>query len=274
MADFMDVNTIDVKLLSNDRDHFNAFVYTSHIDAADEIYRRSKNIKLKNKIESFLHYDIPKPLQESCKAVLFRQLFSPNYELRRFIHLIDVLNLEPMFLEYYEDKFTSINPLKHCLGKMRFQSDLDSSRLIIRNVNIIDFNSSQGKKINSVETVWGQSLIEFHHQLLEEIFPNSSQFLYDGSPWFHRQGDKARTYYVKYLALFIQNGILFENFTLDSEELEFIKDIFLPAFVYVWKAIGVKPIIVPLLSSHNQDEKYWSSYPLDMLDCVKSMRIV
>lgn len=257
-----DLCKLNIKELIADKEAFRSFVYSSPSEVKCEITRRWENIELQKKVDAFLEGDIPISLVSGYKAVLFRQIFSPNYELLRFMKLIDVLGFKPLFLEYHEDKFTSLNPLKHGLGKLRFQQDserLPSAR--IKSQTIIDFNGSQGKKLREINTIWKQSLVDFHHELLSSEVPDYNKYLFDASDWFHRKGGSARRYYLQYIALFIRNGVCFENFVLEGDELRFIEDVFLPNFILIWRIMGVKPIFVELLPVDTQADIHWISYP-------------
>jgi len=264
---------IDIKKLLTDTKKFNEFVYSPLSEAMKELQVRWEDKELETKLHKFLQGDFPRPLVNGFKAVLFRQLFTPNYEFRHFMSLVTTLNIKPMFLEYHDDKFTSQNPLKHSLGKIIFhQYKGKNGNTRIDSRNVIEFNINDGKRICEIQTIWGQSLIDFHHELLESIFPGSNTYLFDGSLWFHRGGKCAKEYYTRYMALFVRNGILFENFILDGDELRFVREVFLPAFIEVWKKTGKKPQIVSLLSLDTQANKYWISHPIGTLTYVEEKK--
>lgn len=268
-----DLRNSDIKELLKDQEKFRSFVYSSPAQAKCTIIKRWKDVKLQERVESFLEEDIPFPLSGGYKAVLFRQIFSPNYEFLRFIKMTDALGLEPLFLEYYDDKFTSMNPIKHCLGKLKFQDDIgqiQTSRM--KSQTIIDFNGSQGKKMREINTVWKQSLVDFHHALLGSVVQDYKKHLLDASDWFYRKGGCARSYYLQYITLFVRNGICFENFILEGDELRFIEEVFLPNFIQIWKVMGVKPIFVELLPLHTQRDSHWVSYPPTISHLISSIK--
>ena len=68
--------------------------------------------------------------------------------------------------------------------------------------------------------------------------------IFDLSNFFYKMGKNASEYYPKYLALFIKDGILCENFLEDGREGVFTKKVFIPAFERVCKYFGIKPLIV------------------------------
>lgn len=264
---------IDIDELVKDREAFNKFVYTSLNEAIEELEIRWKDYQLKNEVDSYLNYNIPYPLIDKPKVVLFRQLFTPNYEFLRYRNVIDVLDIEPVFWGYYDDKFTPNNSLKRYLGKMPINKGIGKKGgAKVEYKNIINFNESNGKKIKDVKTIWGQSLIDFHHELLNIISPNMNQYLFDASEWFHSNNGFAKDYYKNYVTLFVRNAILFENFILDGEELEFTKNIFLPAFIEVYKKTGKKPLIVALEPTEIEGDLFWLSYPTHVSNHIEKKK--
>jgi len=232
-----------------------------------ELQARQKNDAIERAVNDALGTNIPEPLQKGIKAVLFRQICSPNFEFRYFMRLTELFKLEPMLFEFVEDKFLGINQVKRFLGKLRMQQSISSEKIVLN--TILDFNSNNGKKIRDVNTYWTQSLTDFHHELLELFAPGTNQFLYDASEWFKHEGGNARNYYIKYLFLFMKHGVLFENFSFCKSELKFVKEIFLPAFISIWRKTGLKPLICELLPSDTQDDNFWLSYPFEIKGCIK-----
>ena len=270
MSEAPDLSKIDINALVADRKAFNDFVYTPLKEAVVELEKRRKDKKLEAKINDLLKGDIPEPLKEKSKIVMFRQLVSPNYEIRRFVNVADAWEVDILFWEYHNDKFTSNNELKHALGKMPFYTGMGKDgRARITNFNIIDFNTSNGKKISEVKTLWGQSLIDFHHKFFRNRYSDVNHHFFDASKWFKEHGAGAAGYYTNFLSLFIRHAILFENFLLDSREISFTKDIFLPAFINIYRITGLKPIIVALEPTHIEGDKFWVCYPNEEKAFVK-----
>lgn len=265
----LDLNNINIEELIKNRTHFNSFVFTPILEVMNVLKKRWCDKQLEKKVDEYLQGKLPIQFQNSFRAILFRQLFTPNYEFRHFMSIVNLLDIEPLFLEYHDDKFTSNNILKHSLGKMRFQQGIGRNGGInIKCRNVINFAENDGKKLKNIQTLWGQPFVEFHHELLELEFPGSSKHLFDASDWLHSQGGGAKNYYCKVLSFFIRNAVLFENFLLQGAELIFIKEIFLPAFIEVWKLTDKKPIIVPLLSLETQEDIFWVSHPIETLSCI------
>jgi len=259
--------------LVSDREKFNKFVYTSVNDAVNELEkRRSEN--LQSRVTKFLSVGVPEALNNQKRAVVFRQLVTPNYELRRFISLVDAIDrFSPLFFEYANDKYTDNNEWKYHLGKMLFYAGTGKKGgEKITRLNIIDFNTSRGKKISEVRTIWGQSLIDFHHELFDEVYKEKNKEIafFDASQWFSKSGGNAKEYYKNFLALFVSHGLLFENFMLDVKELTFTKDIFLPAFIQVLNETGKKPLIVALEPTEVESNLFWMCHPYNTKEFVDS----
>lgn len=254
---------VDIEELISDREKFNRFVYTPVEEAVEELEKRRQDKSLKEKVRSFLDNNIPEPLENEPKGVLFRQVATPNYELRRFVSIIDAIGLKPLFWEYYQDKFVAKNEVKYYLGMLAFFLKRGKKGgLVCEYEKIIDFNSSNGKKLSEIKTVWDEDLIAFHHSLFNTTYRNfSSEAFFDASHWLKDHGGTALDYYKNYLMLFITNGILFENVMLDSKEISFTREIFLPAFIDVLKKTGLKPIMVALEPTEIETDEFWMCHP-------------
>ncbi len=254
----------------SDRELFNKTVYTLPLDALQELKERWKDTELEKKVLDYMKDGVPEVFQSGFKAVLFRQVATPNYEFRRFMCVPDALELDPIFLEIHNDKFTLNNPMKYQLARLGIHMGLGKKgggKIIYK--RILDFNESHRKTIKEVRTLWGQSLIDFHHELFLEAFPKYATKLLDISSWLHNGGRTAFEYYREVVGLFVRNGILFENFVLEGDELEFTRDVFLPAFFEVWKTTGYKPLIVALEATKEEGSEFWSCYPPDTLGRIE-----
>ncbi len=255
--DFFNIDNI-----ISSKESFASFVYTPIDRAISEIQERQNDSELERIVRSYLSVPLPIPLQAGPKAILFRQIFTPNYEFLRFRSLLDAYEITPLLWEYHDDKFTPNNPMKRFWAKIPIYRGIGKKGgSKIEYHTIIDFNKSNGRKIRNVETVWGQPLVHYHHKLLKNAAPELVQHLYDASEWFNMNKGSAKDYYRDYVALFIKNGILFENFFLYGDDLDFTKDIFLPAFIDVYKATGKKPLVVALEPTEIEDDIFWMTYP-------------
>jgi hypothetical protein len=259
--------------LVSDRRKFNEFVYTSLEDAVSEINKRESDAQLKKYLETNLPSGRPSIFDRKRCAVLFRQVATPNYEFRRFISLIDGLeDYTPVIFEYFDDKFVDKNEFKYHLGMLAFycgRGKKGGEKICL--LNIIDFNKSRGRKISEINTIWGQPLTDFHHELFNAAYGNKKDvvLMSDVSLWFAQNGGGAALYYKKFLSLFLQNDILFENFMLDSKELSFTKEVFLPAFISILNETGHKPLIVALEPTEVESDVFWMCHPGEDMKTVE-----
>jgi hypothetical protein len=236
--------------------------YTQLTEARKEIRKRWKNEKLKKKINEFLGNDIPEIFKKEPRAVFARHVATPNLEHQYFLRKSSVAELTPLFLEYLSDKFSPENAPKYYLGKTFFIYKKGKNGGYANSCKkLIDFNKSSGKPLNKISLHKNDSerLVDFHHNFLEPTFPNISR--YDISDWYKKKGGKPEKYYKHLLALFLRNGIMFENFLLNEEEINFTKQIVIPSFQEVEKYFNIKPLIVRLLPSSSESDPLWYWYP-------------
>lgn len=250
--------------LFKDRDSFNNYAYTHWEDALAELDRRASDEKLQSYIDSLLPHGLPPVMEGKRSMVLFRHIATPNYEIQRFLICADSLDtLQPLILEYTNDKFNNRNEMKFVLGKVPFHKGLNKlGEPIIERHNIIDINASNNKPISEVETVWGQRLVDFHHEMFEHSFPHLKGNVFDLSEWLHKFGPSARDYYKGFLALFLRDAVLFENFLVDGKEYEFTRDVIMPAFMEIEQECGVRPLIIALEPTHIEGDQFWISHDI------------
>jgi hypothetical protein len=202
-------------------------------------------------------------------------LASPNYETRRFIALAELGNLAPVIWEYLDDKFVTSNPEKYSLGKLSFYYGTGKKGgAKIERTKIVDLQSYNGKKISEVQTLWGDSLVDFHHKILLDTYKEKTKLaLFDASRWFHQNGSRADQYYDLFLSFFIRDGLLFENFLLDGAEYEFTEKVFFPAFRRAQNLFGVKPLIVALEPTDIEGDEFWRSYPPEIRQLLPPLSV-
>ncbi len=264
----------EIEELLSDRKKFDEFIYTPLEEALSEIKNRKDDKNLIQYVNKILPNGVPLIMKDQKSAVLFRQVASPNYELRRFLSLVDGADgLTPLFFEYHNDKFTDNNDLKYYLGMMPFYNGKGKKGgEKINYLKIIDFQSSRGKPIKDVKTRWGQSLSAFHKGLFKEAFGSkiTDTMFFDASEWFNGNGNKAKTYYKKFLTLFLKDGVLFENFMINEPERSFTKEVFLPAFIEIYKETKTKPLIVALAPTEIESNIFWFCLPGDSYSQIQS----
>lgn len=252
----------DIDSLVINHKQFDDYVYFESIEEAiKELKRRKEDKELQKTIQEFFReIGIPKQFQDDPPLVMFRQVATPNIETSRFIMIADGLDMKPIVLEYHQDKFTSNNIWKRYLAKLAFYEGIGKkggAKIFYK--NIIDFNTYDGERLIDINTLWGENLINFHHRLFFENYKHiDSENFFEASEWFRLGGLNASDYYYQFLALFISNGILLENFALDNEEYHFTKNVFLPNFKKITDYFGIKPIIVALSPTDIEDAEFWS----------------
>jgi hypothetical protein len=236
----------DYNKIMSDHKLFNEVVYTPLSQAIKILEERQKDKELIKKIEKLLNGDIPEPLKKIDKyGISTKQVATPNHDTLWFLRLNKEFGLIPVFSEFLEDKFVSINPFKRSLGVLEIGDSVNKKKL--KEISIVDFHKYEGKSIRDVLTLWGDSLVFFHKKLFEVYnFSNDDFIFHDDSDWLKRNGGSAEKYYKKEILLYICHGILFENFLLKGNEEAFTKNIFLPALEQAISLTEMKPLIVPI----------------------------
>lgn len=251
--------------ICSDREIFDELIYTDIDTAMKELHRRREDPELEKKVKEFLgEIPLPEPLKEEPRAVMFRQIATPNYETSRFLMAADGIDMKPLFFEIYDDKFTPENELKKYLLKLIFHTGIGKNNgPKIDTETIADIHVWSGKKFKEINTFWNQSLIDFHHQILKENYPEHKidNNLFDGSKWLNMCGNGAKDYYYYFFGLFIKNSILFENFVISKKgERDFINNIVIHSFIKVYNYFGIKPIIVALEPTDIEGELFWECH--------------
>lgn len=260
--------------LISDKSSFDEFVYTPWRDAVEELHNRQNNTEIDSYIEKILPNKVPYCMKGKQSMVLCRSIATPNFETQRFLMCADVLTtLQPLILEYTDDKFVGVNETKKALGKLSiYLGREDVANPKIKHIEIIDFTEAQGKKISSIYTDWGQSLVEFHHEMLFKAFPQVINNVHEMSDWLHQIGRSSTSYYKGVLSLFLKQGILFENYLTSKNDFSLTKNIVLPTIIEIKKELGIKPLIVSLDPLDTEGDKFWLSYPSDVIETVNNKR--
>lgn len=258
-----------VEALTSDPAAFYSFVYTPLNEAITEIERRRQDKSLQ--IDSGIGAPFDRD-DDKIRAVLFRNVTTPNHETRRFIDIVSVLDkLKPVFLEYTTDKFTNRNECKFSLAKLPFYKGKNKNdEPIFEYKKILDINKSNCQPINTIKTDWGQGLVDFHHNLFLECFPEFGCNVFDFSSWVKKNGNSAKEYYKIFLSLFLKQGILFENFLLKDAERTFTKEVVLPAIIEIMAKTGLKPMIVILDPVETETEYFWQAHPIESRQYVET----
>ncbi len=209
-------------------------------------------------------------LAERPHAVLFRQVATPNFELRLFARLAAAAGFEPLILEYHRDKFVTRNHEKLALAKMSFYDGLGrNGGPRLRSATVARLPEIDGVRFDAVATSWGQGLIDFHHDLLNYFPPLAAIERCEASNWFSRHGGAAATYYRDLLGLFSNGSILFECFWTVGEEGAFLNQIVKPAFVAAARC-APRPLVCRLYPERFDESSHWSRYPLELEPVVRA----
>lgn len=270
-----ELENTDIDTLLSDRNAFNRFVYTPLNKALDELNSRENDKDIDEYVKGLLHAGIPKIFEKKKYAFLSRSIVTPNYEVRRFLSIVDAIGtLTPLFWEYSNDKFVpNGNKAKHHLAKLHlYIGKGKNGGEKIKKFDLINFNTESGKKLCDVQTHTGESLVDFHKKfLLETCKQSKNAEFFDASDWYVDIGGGVTKYYKHILALFLKNGILFEDFIIeDKYEQPFIREVFLPAFIEIYKELGRKPLIVALEPTEMETREFWMYYPHSSVDFLES----
>ncbi|HVX91403.1 MAG TPA: hypothetical protein VHC20_07380 [Candidatus Paceibacterota bacterium] len=254
---------MEVNEILSSREKFNSLVYTPWEQALEELRHRKSNAQLDAFLGRLLPHGVPPAMRGAQSMVLFRHIATSNYEIYRFLAVADALHeLKPLILEYGEDKFNDRNEGKYFLGKLCFHKGVNKKgEAVWESIRVIDFNASNNKPISAVTTIWGQSLVDFHHELFQKSFPRHTDCAHDISEWLRSFGPTAKDYYKQFLALFLRDGILFENFFIDEKEFSFTKTVIVPAIEELIAEAGVKPLIVTLAPTEIEGDQFWHAHP-------------
>lgn len=245
-------------------------------EAVQELERRQKDPELKKKVEEYLKGDIPNYFKDGSILYLARHIVTPNFETLRFIHLMRQLGLKTVVSHDSKGMFVPYNQIKKALCKLpichRLSQKGDKLNEHYENVTIVDFNIADGKPFSEIKTLWGEGLIDFHTRLFTELLGSEKDIgRPDDAEWIDRhRRDNLLEHYKHLLALFLVHGIFFENYDLnDKHEVYFVKNILRPAYRFVEKKFGYRPLIVQVYPTTFESGRFWISYPKRVLDIVR-----
>jgi len=234
-------------------------MYVSAHTARLALWQRREDAQLQERLRNDLG-PLPDFLRAGPRAVLARQLATPNFEFHIFAARVRSVGLKIVCPDYAEDKFCSGNPDKLALARQTFYlGEGRNGGYRTRSHWLIDVERYDGKPLRMIQTRWGEGLVPFHHRLLQQHFPGVE--VLDNSRWLARMGGQPARFWPKLLSLFLCHGILFENFHTQGHESEFTRRIIRPAFQEVTARYGLQPLIVPLLPIARERDPYWSWYP-------------
>lgn len=247
-------------------------IYTNFNSLQEELDKRWNDVSLRKKVASFFGDDVISHVLEKQYAFQNKYIFSPNKELDNFINLSDVVGLEKCLLEY-NGKFVSKNIEKYFLCKMYFTQGLNKNNTdIFISERIVDFNKYEGEHMKNIDTLWGENLVDFHHKLVDLRYPGLSKKIISINEWFDRNNNIEGEWYTAFLALFVVNGILFENYLPeDPEENVFIMEKLKPSLLKIKEIFGVTPLILPAVPVAEGSDVHWRAYDYFYKDSIKTM---
>lgn len=241
--------------------------YTSIDDAKTEIQKRWQDAGLRDRVRLYLGGEIPTIFHNKPYAVLSRNIATPDIECMRFLELSQEIGLPSVVFEGASDKFVSLASDKMGLVKLSFFDGYDKNHAIMRHYRkIINIAQNDGKKFDEITTLWGENLVEFHHRILRKFVVEEVQ-IFDDLNWYRENvggSTQAKDYYKIMFAFFVVYGVQFENYVTDAHEQEFFVDVVRPAFDFVFKEFGVRPLIVELAPHDEADSPYWWCYPQEI----------
>lgn len=244
----------------------NRSLYTDRSEVMEEFNRR-RDLEIND--AQLLEVIKPTPsiekLLKTPHLIFFRQVATPLHETIEVIQLAKVLGLELCILEYGDDKLVSAhNFYKLGLGKLPIFKLVDKTgRDIYQNQTIIDFNTYSGKPLKDVYTLKGERLMDFHHELLEDITGiNPKDVTLDASDWFAQFNNNAAEYYEAFFTLFVKHNVLAEVFlSKGADDENFTARIVNPAYNIIQAQYGLNPLIVNYQPGDEQTRIYWDCYP-------------
>lgn len=235
--------------------------YTNPAEAGQLLLERWENEQLRRAVEKQYGEKIPKEILSAPHGVMWRQICSPDREFDRYLKLLHEANLKPLGLETVDDKFVSGNFTKLGLTNLPFATGQSKSgNTIAEKVKIIDFNSWGGKRLSDIKTLWGESLVDFHHSFLITMYPEMEGNIVDIYEWTKSHGIKPEEYYPAVLAFALAHYVLFDDYDLLAAEDDFTLTAVLPAFKLIEKEYGLRPLIVKLSEpgEHERDQYWWA----------------
>jgi len=246
-------------------------LYTPLTEALRELNRRRNDEELQQKVKKYFasHPCMPELVSEP-RAVMAPSLASPNLEFSYALDICKNIPLKNVFYEFRKDKFVHLNFEKRCLGEMTFfRENISGEREITGSMRILDFEKDQGKPMNEIKTVNGENFVDFHHRLVADYLPSAGVDIRDFSEWF----SNSRSFipelpYLRYLGLFMTNGILFSNFVTEKYNSSFTHERVIPAFRKLREIFGVPPLIVPIEPIETDDEYFWCYYPEEVRQLI------
>jgi hypothetical protein len=235
-----------------------AGIYFSLDEARAELARRWADVDLREAIEAEFGDLLAPEFRKHPRGVISRQLISPDNGFAFFVQAARYIGSIPFAWEYHGDLFSKRNREKRSLGRLMATGQRGNVQ-----IDLFAFSSNDGKKIDEIATHTGESLVGFHHRLLE-IGGYEIEYR-DMTRWCRHVG-KPVDYYYPLLLHFVAHGVLFENvFTSDERDNSFSNMAILPAMQKIHQKFGLRPLIARLYPDEEtqteEEDFYWWCYP-------------
>ncbi len=236
-------------------------IFTPLPEALSLIESRRQDTALLNAIDTYLGGDIPQHFKQSLPVLyLCRYIATPNFEALRFIELGKPTGLPLIISEDSKGDFFGNNTLKRALGKIPVVKGIARNHdEITENFTVINFAEAEGQPFGTIRTKANGRLVDLHHDLFSTIYTNEITII-DESDWIDRHHrEDLLEHYKHLLALLIAHGIMFESYP--AEESRLVNEVVIPAFDYVTKKFGHKPLMYELIGSTLEPTRDWNAYP-------------
>lgn len=245
--------------------------YTDFTEIKNQLQVRKDNPELLARVVDYLGDDFPfflKPNEQ--KGIFIRSIHTPNREHLFVRDVIKEFGIETVFCNYSSGKLVMRNTEKYNLVKLAFAEKTNSKgELIFSRKSIVDAARNEGKNLNEIDVVPGISLVDFHNDLVCESRGICDSV--DISEWFNGVRNNEDGYYAKLLALFICNGVLFDNYLLgDKSENDFFMKKVWPSFQFIEKKFGLKPLIFPALPIKEENNELYLFYNPEIKNIIKT----
>jgi hypothetical protein len=201
------------------------------------------------------------PVDHRPRAILFRQVATPNYELRHFLRGCRRHGFEPVILRYHADRMSCHNQFKRSLVHPMFVKGLgrNGSPYFVKRP-LLRIDAVDNTPLREIGLA-GTDLPDFHDRLLREVLPEMTVRTVEASGWFGQYARGARDYYVDLFCGLTNGLVLFEDFISDGQEARFFADIVRPAFDEACRRLGHSPSVVPLCANRRMVSPLWYAYP-------------
>ncbi|MCX6901897.1 MAG: hypothetical protein NTW03_00135 [Verrucomicrobia bacterium] len=239
-------------------------LYTPLEEVREIVEKRYADTSLRLRLEHDF-FGPPPGAYQGPRACIARAVHTWNYEFQLFAKLARLTGLKPLATEYCDDLFCTMNFGKLSRLRMTIVEGKSKDGNILRTRKIADIMANEGKPFSQIKTLWGENLLQFHHKILKVYSPDIE--IVNETQWLRRYGNSARDFYPYLLAKFICHGVLFENYCRLGQENRFTLEVVLPSISKVIERYGHKPVIVNLLPTSSESDRYWDFFP----ECVGNL---